>query len=106
MKLRDIESVLYFESYVVTDPGMTPLEQRQLLTEDEYMDALEAYGDDFTAKMGAEAILEILQGMDLESEVAALREALDATSSESNRKKYSKRLKLMESFIQSGNKPE
>ena len=64
MKLRDIESVLYFESYVVTDPGMTELETRQLLSEEQYVDALEKYGDDFTAKMGAEAILEILQHME------------------------------------------
>ncbi len=106
MKLRDIESVLYFESYVVTDPGMTELEGRQLLTEEQYVDALEKYGDDFSAKMGAEAILEILQNMDLESEARALREALETTSSESNRKKFSKRLKLIESFISSGNKPE
>lgn len=106
MKLRDIESVLYFESYVVTDPGMTELNERQLLNEEQYMDALEKYGDDFTAKMGAEAILEILQHMDLQREARNLREALDATSSESNRKKYAKRLKLIESFINSGNKPE
>ncbi len=106
MKLRDIESVLYFESYVVTDPGMTELEPRQLLNEEQYVDALEKYGDDFTAKMGAEAILEILQRMDLVSEIKILREALDTTSSESNRKKYTKRLKLMEAFGNSGNKPE
>ncbi len=106
MKLRDIESVLYFESYVVTDPGMTELESRQLLTEEQYVDALEQYGDDFTAKMGAEAILEILQNMDLQAEARSLREALEATSSESNRKKFSKRLKLIESFLSSGNKPE
>ena len=106
MKLRDIESVLYFESYVVTDPGMTELESRQLLNEEQYVEALEQYGDDFTAKMGAEAILEILQNMDLEAEARSLREALETTSSESNRKKFSKRLKLIESFISSGNKPE
>ncbi len=106
MKLRDIESVLYFESYVVTDPGVTDLESRQLLTEEQYVDALEQYGDDFTAKMGAEAILEILKEMDLEVEAKSLREALETTTSESNRKKFSKRLKLIESFISSGNKPE
>ena len=91
MKLRDIESVLYFESYVVTDPGMTELKERQLLTEEEYMNALELFGDDFSAKMGAEAILEILQKMNLEDEIASLREALETTSSESNRKKFAKR---------------
>ena len=106
MKLRDIESVLYFESYVVTDPGMTELETRQLLSEEQYVDALEKYGDDFTAKMGAEAILEILQHMDLPLEIRQLREALDSTTSESNRKKFTKRLKLLESFVNSGNKPE
>ena len=106
MKLRDIESVLYFESYVVTDPGMTELKERQLLTEEEYMNALELFGDDFSAKMGAEAILEILQKMNLEDEIASLREALETTSSESNRKKFAKRLKLMEAFVHSGNKPE
>ena len=106
MKLRDIESVLYFESYVVTDPGMTDLHERQLLSEEEYMNALELFGDDFTAKMGAEAILEILQHMDLNEEISVLREALETTTSESNRKKYTKRLKLMESFVHSGNKPE
>lgn len=106
MKLRDIESVLYFESYVVTDPGMTELKERQLLTEEEYMNALEIFGDEFSAKMGAEAILEILQRMDLNAEIEVLREALETTSSESNRKKFAKRLKLMESFVHSGNKPE
>ena len=106
MKLRDIESVLYFESYVVTDPGMTDLHERQLLSEEEYMNALELFGDDFTAKMGAEAILEILQHMDLNEEISVLREALETTTSESNRKKYAKRLKLMEAFVHSGNKPE
>ena len=106
MKLRDIESVLYFESYVVTDAGMTELTERQLLNEEQYMDALTKYGDDFSAKMGAEAILELLQHINLEQEEVKLREALDSTSSESNRKKLAKRLKLIESFLRSGNKPE
>ena len=106
MKLRDIESVLYFESYVVTDPGITELKERELLSEDAYMEALTKYGDDFTAKMGAEAILELLQNIDLQEEVKLLKEALDSTSSESNRKKFAKRMKLLESFISSGNKPE
>lgn len=106
MKLRDIESVLYFESYVVTDPGMTDLQERQLLSEEQYVDALSKYGDDFSAKMGAEAILELLQQINLEQEEKTLREQLDSTSSESNRKKFAKRLKLVESFIHSGNKPE
>ena len=106
MKLRDIESVLYFESYVVTDAGMTDLSERQLLNEEQYVDALSKYGDDFSAKMGAEAILELLQHINLEQEEKNLREALDSTSSESNRKKFAKRLKLIESFLKSGNKPE
>lgn len=106
MKLRDIESVLYFESYVVTDPGISDLEERELLSEDQYVDAMEKYGDEFSAKMGAEAILEILVNMDLNAEINTLREAMDSTSSESNRKKLAKRLKLMEAFVQSGNKPE
>ncbi len=106
MKLRDIESVLYFESYVVTDAGMTELKERELLNEEQYVDALTKYGDDFSAKMGAEAILDLLKQIDLDMEEKSLREALDSTSSESNRKKYAKRLKLIESFIKSGNKPE
>ena len=106
MKLRDIESVLYFESYVVTDPGMTDLAERQLLTEEQYVDALGQYGDDFTAKMGAEAILDLLRQINLEEELKTVRETLESTSSESNRKKSAKRLKLIESFISSGNKPE
>ena len=106
MKLRDIESVLYFESFVVTDPGMTDLSERQLLTEEQYVDALGEYGDDFSAKMGAEAILDLLRQINLEEELKTVREALDTTSSESNRKKYAKRLKLIESFLNSGNKPE
>ncbi len=106
MKLRDIESVLYFESYVVTDPGMTDLSERQLLTEEQYVEALGEYGDDFTAKMGAEAILDLLRQINLEEELKTVRETLDSTSSESNRKKSAKRLKLIESFLSSGNKPE
>ena len=106
MKLRDIESVLYFESYVVTDPGLTELRARTLLSEEEHAEARERYGDDFSAKMGAEAILEILQSMDLEAEIKVMRETLDGVSSESSRKKLAKRLKLMESFVASGNKPE
>ena len=85
MKLRDIES------FVVTDPGMTDLTERQLLTEEQYMDALGQYGDDFTAKMGAEAILDLLRQINLEEELKSVREALDSTSSESNRKKFAKR---------------
>ena len=106
MTLRDIERVLYFESYVVTEPGMTTLEKSQILTEEEYLDALEEHGDEFDAKMGAEAVLALLQQIDLEAEVAQMREELPEIGSETKRKKITKRLKLMEAFAQSGNKPE
>ena len=106
MTLRDIERILYFEAFVVSDPGMTDLERGQLLTDEMYLDALEKYGDDFEAKMGAEAIHELLRTIDLEEEIAVLREELPKTGSESKIKKLSKRLKLMEAFTSSGNKPE
>ncbi|RUO80167.1 DNA-directed RNA polymerase subunit beta' [Idiomarina tyrosinivorans] len=106
MTLRDIERVLYFESYVVTEPGMTSLEGGQILTEEEYLDALEEHGDEFEAKMGAEAVLELLREVDIEAEIKQLREELPETNSETKRKKISKRLKLLESFQMSGNKPE
>ncbi|WP_448548169.1 DNA-directed RNA polymerase subunit beta' [Thalassotalea fusca] len=106
MTLRDIERVLYFESYVVTEPGMTTLEKSQILTEEEYLDALEEHGDEFDAKMGAEAVLALLQQIDLDAEVAQMREELPEIGSETKRKKVTKRLKLMEAFAQSGNKPE
>ena len=106
MTLRDIERVLYFESFVVTEPGMTDLVQGQLLNEEEYLDALEEHGDDFDAKMGAEAVFELLKALDVDSDVAAMREELPSVTSETKRKKITKRLKLLESFQQSGNKPE
>ena len=106
MTLRDIERVLYFESYVVTEPGLTSLEKSQILTEEEYLDALEEHGDEFDAKMGAEAVLALLQQIDLDGEVAQMREELPEIGSETKRKKITKRLKLMEAFAQSGNKPE
>jgi len=106
MTLRDIERVLYFESYVVTEPGMTDLERGQILTEEDYLDALEAHGDEFEAKMGAEAVYTLLQQIDIDNEIKLLREELPETNSETKRKKISKRLKLLESFHQSGNKPE
>ncbi|MDO6428843.1 DNA-directed RNA polymerase subunit beta' [Thalassotalea sp. 1_MG-2023] len=106
MTLRDIERVLYFESYVVTEPGMTTLEKSQILTEEEYLDALEEHGDEFDALMGAEAVLALLKQIDLEGEVAQMREELPEIGSETKRKKITKRLKLMEAFAQSGNKPE
>ncbi|MDX3775369.1 DNA-directed RNA polymerase subunit beta' [Chromatiaceae bacterium AAb-1] len=106
MTLRDIERVLYFESYVVTEPGMTSLERRQMLTEEEYLDVLEEHGDEFEAKMGAEAILDLLKGIELATEIKQMREELPTINSETKRKKISKRLKLMEAFHTSGNKPE
>jgi DNA-directed RNA polymerase subunit beta' len=106
MTLRDIERVLYFESYVVTDPGMTNMEQGNLLSDEEYFQKLEEHGDEFTAKMGAEAIQELLSGLDLNAEITRLREEIPATNSETKIKKLSKRLKLMEAFVSSGNEPE
>lgn len=106
MPLRDIERVLYFEMYVVTEPGMTDLERGQMLTEEEYLDRLEEWGDEFTAKMGAEAIKDLLASMDLPAEAEQMREELDTTNSETKRKKLTKRLKLVEAFVASGNKPE
>ncbi|MBY6199655.1 DNA-directed RNA polymerase subunit beta' [Vibrio hangzhouensis] len=104
--LRDIERVLYFEMYVVTEPGMTDLEKGQMLTEEEYLDRLEEWGDEFTAKMGAEAIKDLLATMDMHAEAEMMREELESTNSETKRKKITKRLKLVEAFIQSGNNPE
>ncbi|HEX4975059.1 MAG TPA: DNA-directed RNA polymerase subunit beta' [Pseudomonadales bacterium] len=106
MTLRDIERVLYFESYVVIDPGMTALDRNQLLTDEQYYDALEEFGDEFDARMGAEAIQALLMDMDPVAEAARIREEIPNTSSETKVKKYAKRLKLLEAFIESGNKPE
>jgi len=106
MTLRDIERILYFEAFVVVDSGMTGLEVGQLLSEENYLDALEEFGDDFTAKMGAEAVLDLLNDLDLVEEIKTIREALPTTTSETKLKKMTKRLKLMESFVHSGNKPE
>ncbi|KAA5801095.1 DNA-directed RNA polymerase subunit beta' [Alkalicaulis satelles] len=107
MALKDVERVLYFEAYIVMEPGLTPLQKHQLLTEEEYYEAVDEYGEDaFTAGIGAEAIREILIGMDLEKEVERMREEMGETGSELKLKKLSKRIKLLESFIQSKNKPE
>ena len=106
MTLRDIERVLYFESYVVTEPGLTTLERRQLLTEEEYLDSLEEHGDEFEAKMGAEAIFDLLKVLDVDQDVSEMREELPSINSETKRKQITKRLKLLESFQLSGNKPE
>lgn len=106
MTLRDIERILYFESFVVVEPGMTDLERRQILLEEEYLDMLEQWGDEFEAVMGAEAIFSLLKQLDLDHEIAEMREELGTTNSETKRKKLTKRLKLVESFHQSANKPE
>lgn len=106
MTLRDIERVLYFEAYVVIDPGMTQLERGQLLSEEAYYDAIEEYGDEFDARMGAEAVQELLRALDLDSEIAKIREDMASTTSDARLKKLSKRLKLIEAFLASGNKPE
>jgi DNA-directed RNA polymerase subunit beta' len=106
MTLRDIERVLYFESFVVVDPGMTDLERGQLLTDEQYLEALEANGDEFDARMGAEAVYELLRTIDLEAEIRRMREEIEATNSETKIKKLSKRLKLVESLQLSGNRPE
>ena len=106
MPLRDIERVLYFEAFVVVDPGLTPLERGQLLSDEQYLDTIEQHGDDFDARMGAEAVHELLGSMDLQRIAAELREELAASTSESKNKRLSKRLKLVESFIESGNRPE
>ena len=92
MTLRDIERILYFEAYVVVDPGMTPLERGQLLSEEAYLDAFEEYGDDFVALMGAEAIQRLLQHIDLTAEVEKLRAELLKTTSETKIKKLTKQI--------------
>ncbi|WP_201616193.1 DNA-directed RNA polymerase subunit beta' [Psychrobacter urativorans] len=106
MTLRDIERVLYFESYIVTEPGLTSLERYQLLDDEDYFKALEEFGDEFVAKMGAEAIQDLLKDIDLDIEIDELREAIPQTGSETKLKKMSKRLKLLEAFRDSHNKPE
>ncbi|HSD60845.1 MAG TPA: DNA-directed RNA polymerase subunit beta', partial [Burkholderiales bacterium] len=106
MTLRDIERVLYFEAYVVTDPGMTPLARGQLLTEDDYLTKVEEFADDFAAAMGAEGIGALLRSLDLNGEVDRLRKELEATGSDTKIKKIAKRLKVLEAFQKSGIKPE
>ena len=104
--LRDIERVLYFEAYIVVDPGLTTLERGQLLTEEDFVAKTAEYGDEFEAKMGAEAIAALLSTIDIDSEVERLRKELHGTNSEAKIKKYAKRLKVLEGFQRSGIKPE
>ncbi len=107
MTLKDLERVLYFEYFLVTEPGLTPLNKGQLLSEEEYENALDEFGDEsFEVSIGAEAIKKILIDMDLDEEILKIREELTKTGSEIKRKKLVKRLKLVESFLQSGAKPE
>jgi len=106
MTLREIERVLYFEAFVVIDPGMTPMQRGQLLTDEMYLEAIEEHGDEFDARMGAEAVYELMRTIDLNAEIAKVREEMAGTSSETKLKRLSKRLKLIESFVESGNKPE
>ncbi|MFZ4744678.1 MAG: DNA-directed RNA polymerase subunit beta', partial [Limnohabitans sp.] len=104
MTLRDIERVLYFEAYVVTDPGMTPLKKYSIMTEDDYDAKVKEYGDEFQAKMGAEGIKDLLHSIEIDAEIERLRG--DLTGSEVKVKKNSKRLKVLEAFRKSGIKPE
>jgi DNA-directed RNA polymerase subunit beta' len=107
MTLKDLERILYFEYYVVLEPGLTPLKDRQLLSEDEYLKAQDEFGaDSFTALIGAEAIREMLKAMDLDKLQGELRAEMGETDSDIKKKKIAKRLKLIEAFITSGNKPE
>jgi DNA-directed RNA polymerase subunit beta' len=106
MTLRDIERVLYFEAYVVTDPGLTPLKRCQLLTEDDYLAKVEEFGDDFSAAMGAEGIRSLLRSIEHNKEIDNLRKELEATSSDAKIKKLAKRLKVLEGFKASNIKPD
>src|SRR3982075_2051886 len=106
MTLREIKRLLYFEAFVVVDPGMTSLHRGQLLTDEMYLESIEEHGDEFDARMGAEAVHELLKSMDLPSEVVKVREDMANTNSETKIKRLSKRLKLIEAFMESGNKPE
>ena len=106
MTLRDIERVLYFEAFVVTDPGMTPLKKCQIMSEDDYAAKYEEFGDEFSASMGAEGIRELLRSIDINAEAELLRNELKDSKSEAKIKKYAKRLKVLEAFQRSGIKPE
>jgi DNA-directed RNA polymerase subunit beta' len=106
MTLRDIERILYFEAYVVVDPGLTALERGQLLNEEQYLQAVEEHGDEFDARMGAEAVYELLKSIDLAQELIKLREEIASTGSETKLKRLTKRIKLVEAFLESSNRPE
>ncbi|GAB3360687.1 DNA-directed RNA polymerase subunit beta' [Lysobacter tyrosinilyticus] len=106
MTLRDIERILYFEAYVVTEPGLTPMERGMLLNEEQYLQARQEHGDDFEAAMGAEAVYDLLRTIDLQSEMIQLKEDIASTGSETKLKRLTKRIKLVEAFLESGNRPE
>ncbi|MBJ6981211.1 MULTISPECIES: DNA-directed RNA polymerase subunit beta' [unclassified Luteimonas] len=106
MTLRDIERILYFEAFVVTEPGLTPMERGQLLNEEQYMQMRQEHGDDFDAAMGAEAVFDLLRTIDLQAQMVQLREDIAATGSETKLKRLTKRIKLVEAFLESGNRPE
>ena len=104
--LREVERILYFESFVVTDPGMTDLEKGQILDEEEYFEKLEEFGEEFSAGMGAESVKILLSEMNLENEISEVQEQIDSTNSDAKKKKLSKRLKILKAFTSSNNKPE
>ncbi|HLB05612.1 MAG TPA: DNA-directed RNA polymerase subunit beta', partial [Thermodesulfobacteriota bacterium] len=106
MTLRDLEKVLYFESYVVVEPGNTPLKEKELLSEERYRKAVEEYGAEFKAEMGAEGIKELLKKLDMKKLSAELREEMRKTASEAKKKKLAKRLKILDGILASGNRPE
>jgi DNA-directed RNA polymerase subunit beta' len=106
MTLRDIERILYFEAYVVINEGLTTLDRGQLLNEEQYLQAVTEFGDEFDARMGAEAVYELLKTIDLNAELVRLKEEIASTNSETKLKRLSKRIKLVEAFIESGNRPE
>src|SRR5205809_7854562 len=106
MPLRAIERVLYFEAHIVVDPGLTQLEKGTLLTEEDYLAAVEKYGDEFDARMGAEAVRDLLKAIDLQKEAQRMRDEIGKTGSDTKIKKLGKRLKLIEYFLASGNRPE
>ena len=106
MTLRDIERILYFEAFVVIEPGLTPLERGMLMNEEQFMQARQEHGDDFDALMGAEAIFHLLRTIDLQYQITQLKEDIASTNSETKLKRLTKRIKLMEAFLDSGNRPE
>ena len=106
LTLRDVERILYFEAYIVTDPGLTDLNKGQVLNEEEYSEAFDSFGEDFDANMGAAAIKDLLKDINLLEEIAKIRDQLPSVSSETKLKKLSKRLKVLEAFNGSNNHPE